>query len=75
MRKEPFVHGLLRAFEARTGYPMLINTSFNLSGDPIVEAPEDAIATYLDSEIDILVMENHWLDQKARTATCASGRS
>lgn len=64
--KEPFVHALLRAFERRTGYPILLNTSFNLAGDPIVESPHDAIVTYLNSDIDVLVMENFYLDKKPR---------
>jgi hypothetical protein len=63
-RREPFVHALLRAFEARTGYPVLLNTSFNLGGDPIVEAPKDAIDTFLRSSIDVLVIENHVLNRQ-----------
>ncbi len=68
-QKEPFVHSLLRSFEALTGYPILINTSFNVSGDPIVETPGDAIATYLKSGIDCLVIENFWLSKS--TGQCA----
>ena len=63
-RKAPFVHALLRAFEARTGYPVLLNTSFNLGGEPIVEAPRDAIDTFLRSSIDVLVIENHLLSRQ-----------
>ena len=63
-RKEPFVHALLRAFETRTGYPVLLNTSFNLGGEPIVEAPKDAIETFLRSSIDVLVIENHILSRQ-----------
>lgn len=62
---EPFLHNLLKAFEARTGYPILINTSFNLAGEPIVQSPHDAISTYLRSNLDVLVMENTYVDQKA----------
>ena len=54
--KEPFVHALLRSFEARTGHPVLLNTSFNVAGEPIVESPYDAINTYLNSDIDVLVV-------------------
>jgi carbamoyltransferase len=63
-RKEPFVHALLRSFERHSGFPILLNTSFNLAGDPIVESPHDAIATYRKSGIDVLVMENFYLDGK-----------
>ncbi len=62
--KEPFVRALLRAFEIRTGFPMLLNTSFNLAGDPIVESPYDALVTYLRSSIDVLVMEGFYVDTK-----------
>jgi carbamoyltransferase len=63
-QKEPFVHSLLRAFENRTGHPVMLNTSFNLAGDPMVESPDDAIVAYLTSSIDVLVMENHYLETK-----------
>lgn len=63
-RQEPFVHALLRAFETRTGYPILLNTSFNLAGDPIVESPRDAILTYLASGLDVLVMEGFYVHGK-----------
>jgi len=62
--KDPFIHCLLRAFESKTSYPILVNTSFNLSGEPIVESPADAISTYLRSDIDILVIENFYIDVK-----------
>lgn len=62
--QDPFVHALLRAFETRTGYAVLLNTSFNLAGDPIVESPHDAIVTYLASDIDILVIEDFYIDCK-----------
>lgn len=61
---EPFVYALLRSFETRSGYPILLNTSFNLVGDPIVESPRDAIVTYLNSAIDVLVMENFYVGEK-----------
>jgi carbamoyltransferase len=65
---EPFVYGLLKAFESETGFPVLINTSFNIAGDPMVEAPHDAIVTFLNSEIDILVMENYYIKKRKRPA-------
>lgn len=68
-REDPFVHALLKQFEALTGYPILLNTSFNLAGDPIVESPHDAIVAYLASDIDVLVMENFYLDSKATRST------
>jgi carbamoyltransferase len=63
-RKEPFVHALLQSFERLTGHPVLLNTSFNLAREPLVESPYDAIVTYLTSALDVLVMESFYVDQK-----------
>lgn len=49
---------LLEAFYKKTGVPILLNTSFNLKGEPIVNSPQDALSTFLRSEMDILVLEN-----------------
>lgn len=49
---------LLAAFYKRTGVPVLLNTSFNLKGEPIVNSPADAISTFEKSGLDILVLEN-----------------
>jgi carbamoyltransferase len=50
----PRYHALLRAFEAETGYGMLINTSFNVRGEPIVCTPEDAYRCFMGTAIDVL---------------------
>jgi carbamoyltransferase len=62
--QEPFVHLLLRAFESRTAYPILLNTSFNLAHEPIVESPSDAIVCYLTSDIDTLAIERFYVNKK-----------
>ena len=49
---------LLRAFEAKTGCPVLINTSFNVRGEPIVCAPEHAYRCFLATNMDVLVLEH-----------------
>ncbi len=49
---------LLYAFYKKTGVPILLNTSFNLKGEPIVNTPKDAIHTFMRSGLDILVLEN-----------------
>ena len=52
----PTFHALLRAFERRKGVPILMNTSFNLRGEPMVDSPRDAIRTFSISGIDYLVL-------------------
>lgn len=64
---DAFVYDLLKAFEAETGFPILLNTSFNVAGDPIVESPHDAIVTFINSDIDVLVMENYYVEKQPRT--------
>jgi carbamoyltransferase len=52
----PFLHELLAAFEARTGCPVLINTSLNGKGDPLTEAPADSLAVLTSTEMHALAM-------------------
>ena len=54
----PRFHRLLKAFEAETGCAVLVNTSFNVRGEPIVCTPEDAYRCFMRTEMDYLVMEN-----------------
>jgi carbamoyltransferase len=54
----PRFHGLLSAFEAVTDCPVLINTSFNVRGEPIVCSPGDAYRCFMRTEMDLLVLEN-----------------
>ena len=49
---------LLDAFKALTGCPVLVNTSFNVRGEPIVCTPEDAFRCFMGNEIDMLVVGN-----------------
>ena len=51
-------YSLIDNFEKQTGCPMLINTSFNVRGEPIVNSPEDAYRCFMRTEMDYLVMEN-----------------
>ncbi len=57
----PFFHALLSRFKARTGCPALVNTSFNVRGEPIVRAPREAIECFLATGMDALAMENFLL--------------
>ncbi|MES2792213.1 MAG: carbamoyltransferase C-terminal domain-containing protein, partial [Planctomycetota bacterium] len=49
---------LLKAFEQQTGSPVIINTSFNIRGEPIVCTPEEAYRCFLATDMDVLVLEN-----------------
>jgi carbamoyltransferase len=61
--RSPRLHALLRAFEHATGVPVLLNTSFNVAGEPIVCSPEDAYRTFCYAGLDMLVMENHLVER------------
>jgi carbamoyltransferase len=54
----PRYHALITRFKALTGYPVLVNTSFNVRGEPIVCTPEDAFRCFMGSEIDLLAIGN-----------------
>lgn len=54
-----FMHTLLLQFKRLSGIPVLLNTSFNVANEPIVESPMDAITTFLKTKIDYLVIENY----------------
>jgi carbamoyltransferase len=54
----PRYHALISRFEELTGCPVLINTSFNVRGEPIVCTPEDAFRCFMGTEIDILAVGN-----------------
>jgi carbamoyltransferase len=54
----PRFHALLQRFKAKTGCPVLVNTSFNVRGEPIVCTPEDAFRCFMGTEIDLLVAGN-----------------
>jgi carbamoyltransferase len=60
----PRYHGLLRAFEKKTGYGVIVNTSFNVRGEPIVCTPEDAYRCFMRTEMDLLVLENCVLEKE-----------
>ncbi|HEX7771673.1 MAG TPA: carbamoyltransferase C-terminal domain-containing protein, partial [Pyrinomonadaceae bacterium] len=51
-------YALLKAFESLTGEGIVINTSFNVRGEPIVCSPRDAYRCFMRTEMDVLVMEN-----------------
>jgi carbamoyltransferase len=71
--RNPRFHALLSAFERRTGCPVLVNTSFNVRGEPIVCTPEDALRCFRATEMDALVLEGFVLHKDA--AARAAGRA
>jgi carbamoyltransferase len=62
-RQNPKLHAVLKAFERETSCPVLINTSFNVRGEPPVCHPREALACFLDTGIDILVLGNFIIDK------------
>ena len=60
----PRYHALISAFKDRTGCPILVNTSFNVSGEPIVCTPEEAFRCFMGSEIEVLVVGNCFLEKE-----------
>jgi carbamoyltransferase len=62
---------LIKTFERLTGCPVIVNTSFNVRGEPIVCTPEDAYRCFLATEMDLLVLEDFVLrkEQMPKTAT------
>ncbi len=69
-RRNGRYYRLLKAFEAKTGCPMLINTSFNVRGEPIVCTPQDAYQCFLATHMDVLVLERFvLLKQEQHEAT------
>ncbi len=59
--RNPRLYEILKAFEARTGCGVVINTSFNVRGEPIVCTPDDAYRCFMRTEMDVLVLEDHIL--------------
>jgi len=56
--RNPRFHRIIKAFEERTGCPVVINTSFNVRGEPIVGSPQDAYRCFMATHMDVLVLED-----------------
>jgi carbamoyltransferase len=72
-RQEPFLGEVLRAFSSFTGVPVVLNTSFNDNGEPLVESPADALRCFLRTEIDVLFLEEYRVTR--RPAASLGGRT
>ena len=64
----PFYWKIIEAFHQRTGCPMVVNTSFNVRGEPIVCTPEDAYRCFMRTEMDVLVLEDCVLEKSQQPA-------
>jgi carbamoyltransferase len=59
----PLYYDIIDAFYRRTGCPVIVNTSFNVRGEPIVCTPEDAYRCFMRTDMDVLVLENFVLEK------------
>jgi carbamoyltransferase len=64
----PRYYDLLKAFEDKTGCGVVVNTSFNVRGEPIVCTPEDAYRCFMRTQMDLLVLENYLVDKSCQPA-------
>jgi carbamoyltransferase len=62
----PRYHALISRFNELTGCPVVVNTSFNVRGEPIVCIPEDSFHCFMGTEIEVLVVENCFLEKSAQ---------
>ena len=67
--RNPMFAALLTQFKKLTGCPVLVNTSFNVRGEPIVCTPEDAFRCFMGNELDLLVVGNCILEKKAQDSS------
>ncbi len=67
-QQSPEFHAILSAFDELTGCPVVINTSFNVRGEPIVCTPEDAYRCFMRTEMDHLVLGGHLLSKPEQPA-------
>ena len=64
--QKPDYYAVLKEFETLTGCPVIVNTSFNVRGEPIVTSPEEAYRCFMRTDIDVLVIENCLLEKEAQ---------
>jgi carbamoyltransferase len=74
-RTNPRFHALLHEFKKLTSCPVLVNTSFNVRGEPIVCTPADAYRCFMNTEMEYLVIENLFLDKREQSPLPIEGRA
>jgi carbamoyltransferase len=67
--EDPFLYALLKAFEARTGVGVLLNTSFNGQGEPIIETPEEALACFEATRLHALAIPPYLIGKRLEPET------
>jgi carbamoyltransferase len=60
----PRYHALISKFKEKTGYPLIVNTSFNVRGEPIICTPTDAFNCFMGTELDVLVIGSYILHKE-----------
>jgi len=70
-QRNPVYYNLLKRFYEKTGCPVIINTSFNVRGEPIVCTPQDAFRCFMNTEMDYLVVGNFIMDKREQKAVPA----
>ena len=70
----PLYYDIIAAFDRLTGCPVIVNTSFNVRGEPIVCTPEDAYRCFMRTEMDALVLENFILLKEAQPQIVDDGQ-
>ena len=64
----PLYHQVIKKFQDLTGYGVIVNTSFNVRGEPIVCTPEEAYTCFMRTEMDYLFLDGFWLDKRQQAA-------
>jgi carbamoyltransferase len=64
--RNPFIHAVIEEFKRLTGCSVIVNTSFNVRGEPIVNTAEDAYRCFMATEIDCLVVGNRFFERAAQ---------
>ena len=62
----PYFYGVIKEFETLTGIPVVLNTSFNINNEPIVQSPDDALNTFFNSGLEYLMIDNYLIKKQNR---------
>ena len=65
----PKYHAVISKFKEKTGYPLVVNTSFNVRGEPIICSPTDAFKCFMGTELDMLAVGNYLLTKEDQNVT------